>query len=656
MNSEIDLVYVWCYAEDPVFWEKRQRVVRRYNPDAAYANNACRYRFGDVIRYSLRSVERYAPWIGRIYIVVDDDQHWPDWPEFANPKIRFVRLSEIIPAKFLPTFSSDTIDQFVAFIPGLADRFLYACDDFLFNRETPPEFFFAADGFPYCDFGRKRSRLLDNRADVYNRTLDNAESLIRREFGNRRGMRSLIGRMLCHNIDAYRREDYQAAHERFRKEIEEGIAYPFRDADKIQRILYSYYQVAVGHGHVRTPNFNSSTVKKWWRRLLPSWAKSLVFEVGSWEKAEALLSRYRPYLMCFNDGAELTETEMEYAKRYLQRRFPLALPGSVQAPGGALISVIIPVYRVEKWLDRCVRSVLSQDHENLEALLIDDGSPDRCGELCDRWAERDSRVRVFHKANGGLSDARNFGLDRMRGEYFTFVDSDDYLEKGCLSSMLKVFGECPTAGYVECSLSVEKNGRKTPRDDSGEVVRLSNREAMEKMLYDDRLFTSAWGKLFRKALKDRIRFPVGRIYEELYVLGKYVGAVSEMAYLAKPLYVYSLHEDSITTAAFDRKKSLQHLESSTVLAADAEKIDPSLRAAARRYLQFSRMRLLRQMEKARGDDKTLRSRLRGEVLRGVWPHLLDSKAPVRDKFGLLSLLPGMWFYYFAWKFYERVRR
>ena len=100
-----------------------------------------------------------------------------------------------------------------------------------------------------------------------------------------------------------------------------------------------------------------------------------------------------------------------------------------------LVSIIVPVYKVEKYLDKCIESIVGQTYENLEIILVDDGSPDNCPAMCDRWAEKDSRIKVIHKENGGLSSARNAGLDACTGEYIYFLDSDDYIAENCIEML-----------------------------------------------------------------------------------------------------------------------------------------------------------------------------------------------------------------------------
>lgn len=321
-----------------------------------------------------------------------------------------------------------------------------------------------------------------------------------------------------------------------------------------------------------------------------------------------------------------------------------------------MISIIVPVYKVERWLERCVRSILAQTFQDFELLLIDDGSPDRCGDLCELWAKKDVRIRCFHKSNGGLSDARNFGMERAAGQFITFIDSDDYVAPSYLEYLFGLLDAHPEAGYSECSLSVDRNGVLTERDAGGRVMVLSSRDAVEKMFYDDQLFTSACGKLFRRELMPFLQFPESRVYEELYVLGKYVSAVRSMVYGGLPLYIYALRDDSITTASFRYDRDIQHLESSKIMTGDALKLDRSLAPACKRYMAFSRMRLLRQMRDVADEYKSLRKELRAEVLREAWPLLANPKVPKRDKIGILSLMPGLWFYFWAWEVYSRMRK
>ena len=144
-----------------------------------------------------------------------------------------------------------------------------------------------------------------------------------------------------------------------------------------------------------------------------------------------------------------------------------------------LISVIIPVYKVEKFLDRCIESVVNQTYKNLEIILVDDGSPDKCGEMCDEWAKKDDRIEVIHKPNGGLSDARNIGIDKCKGDFIMFVDSDDYLDLEICSKLHKILKEF-NADFSMC------NAKKFYENDN--LIINENKVKDVKLFKDDNVF------------------------------------------------------------------------------------------------------------------------------------------------------------------------
>ena len=322
-NDPVDLVYAWCDDTDAKWRAKRMAIAERYGVTASPAENgACRYRGGDILRYSLRSAAECAPWLRNVFIVVDDDQTLPDWPELKDAKVRVVRHSEIIPAEYLPTFCIDVIEHHLARIPGLAGRFLYSNDDMLFWNEVGQSFFFAADGYPVLRFGMRRKQDSNAIERTYHSGQEVSDGLLCARFGMRPGPRSTIGRLPHHNIDAYLRDDMLACYECFRAELEPMFRYPFRNCEIAQRVLYSGYALAVGHGHFRRATFNTNRASAWWRRLLPSWADSLQVSSGRWREAPAIFARFHPSLVCFNDGLATTDEDFVWLRDYLRSRWP----------------------------------------------------------------------------------------------------------------------------------------------------------------------------------------------------------------------------------------------------------------------------------------------------------------------------------------------
>ena len=323
MTEPIDLVYAWCDDTDEKWRVKRMAVAERYGVTTSTAHNGdCRYRGGDMLRHSLRSAAKCAPWLRNVYVVVDDDQTIPDWPELHAPNVHIVRHSEIIPARFLPTFCIDVIEHNIFRIPGLAGRFLLANDDTLFWDAVQPSFFFAADGYPVFRFGARRKRPANAVEQVYRSGLDLADDLLRDRFGAKPGPRSMIARLPHHNVDAYCTADMFACYDCFADRIEPGLSYPFRNTNVVHRVLYSGYALAVGHGHFRRATFNTNCASSWWRRLLPAWADSLQVVSGKWREAPELFARFRPKLVCFNDGTDTADEDFIWLRDYLERVFP----------------------------------------------------------------------------------------------------------------------------------------------------------------------------------------------------------------------------------------------------------------------------------------------------------------------------------------------
>lgn len=202
-----------------------------------------------------------------------------------------------------------------------------------------------------------------------------------------------------------------------------------------------------------------------------------------------------------------------------------------------LISIVIPVYKVEPYLDRCVRSVVDQTYQNLEIILVDDGSPDRCPELCDAWAEKDARVHVYHKPNGGLSDARNHGAARATGEYIAFVDSDDYVAQNYIEYLYTLMTQ--TGAEISCCSFRDVKG-----DDAGfrnqpdaSVEEMTGQEACWAMYRRVQLIV-AWGKLYRRQAVLQHPYPVGRLHEDEAVTYQLLYESTAVAVGNQQLYAY----------------------------------------------------------------------------------------------------------------------
>lgn len=269
------------------------------------------------------------------------------------------------------------------------------------------------------------------------------------------------------------------------------------------------------------------------------------------------------------------------------------------------ISVIVPVYRVERFLPRCVESILSQTYRNLELILVDDGSPDGSGAICDGFAERDSRVKVIHKENGGLSHARNAGIQAARGEYLAFVDGDDWIEPDTYESMLALAEKY--GARVVCA------GRYDEEDSTGKISvglcprqeeLLSGVQAVRRIFRWEDLDSSACDKLFARTLFRDIRFPVGQVVEDVPTIYRVILLAGQAAMLPKPVYHYVHRAQSITTASFS-EKSFHAVQSAAMVYEDIRKNTPELEPDARFLLTKSQENVVQDLALA---DRAARER------------------------------------------------
>lgn len=227
------------------------------------------------------------------------------------------------------------------------------------------------------------------------------------------------------------------------------------------------------------------------------------------------------------------------------------------------ISVIVSAYGVEAFLDQCIRSIVSQTYTDLEIILVDDGSPDRCGAICDEWAGKDSRIAVVHQRNRGISAARNTGLDRAGGEYLALIDGDDFLREDMLEilhgRMAADGSQMAVCNYIQTDLQGNHiggpNGLHVTEDG------IIGRQEGLAMFNDERYLFAAvvWNKLYRRELWDGIRFPEGKICEDGYVMHEVIGRCGRISVVKERLYRYTQREESIIHSGLT-VRNLAHVE------------------------------------------------------------------------------------------------
>lgn len=218
-----------------------------------------------------------------------------------------------------------------------------------------------------------------------------------------------------------------------------------------------------------------------------------------------------------------------------------------------LVSIVIPIYNVENFLNSCVESVINQTYRNIEILLVDDGSTDSSGELADWYKDKDNRIRVFHKINGGLSDARNYGIDRARGKYITFIDSDDYVEADFIEILLSNLIK-HNADISGCVYRRTASRTVTRTDEVPTIMCWDTRMALKKMLrQEDEFTTSACALLYKMNCFDGIRYPVGAYFEDLGTTYRVLSNAKKIVRTSACLYHYYRREGSISNESFSLK-------------------------------------------------------------------------------------------------------
>lgn len=305
-NLAIDLVYLWVDGDDSEWLAKRNTFIGNVEQSSS-ANCKGRYMNNDELKFSLRSVEKYAPWINSIYIVTDNQI--PQWIDLTNPKIKIVDHKEIMPQNILPCYNSALIEQFLYKIEGLSEYFLYANDDMFVNNMVSPRSFFTDEGFPIIRFTRKplrrlrwfwREEMRKKPLHNYSRKIKNAAELVEKKYG------IYYNGMPHHNIDAYLKSDCQRVSEQiFKDEFMQMRMSRLRNSEDIQRVIYSYVALAERRGQLHYCS------KK----------ESLYIHIYK-DKHYKYYEKFNPMLFCMNDSQYAQDSDRIKSTKFLSEIFP----------------------------------------------------------------------------------------------------------------------------------------------------------------------------------------------------------------------------------------------------------------------------------------------------------------------------------------------
>ncbi len=225
-----------------------------------------------------------------------------------------------------------------------------------------------------------------------------------------------------------------------------------------------------------------------------------------------------------------------------------------------LISVIVPVYNVQNYILKCVDSIINQSYKNLEIILVDDGSTDESGKICDELALKDSRIKVIHKENGGLSDARNAGIEVSQGTYLGFIDSDDYIDNDMYMVLMSNLKNT-NADISTCGRIIVTEGNESVSFKENEIICLNTFDAVKDLFVaNNYVFHAAWDKLYKRELFSEIRFPVGRLFEDAAIMYRIFENAKKIVSTKKQLYYYIQRQGSISNCSYNKNKILHQFE------------------------------------------------------------------------------------------------
>lgn len=290
-----------------------------------------------------------------------------------------------------------------------------------------------------------------------------------------------------------------------------------------------------------------------------------------------------------------------------------------------MISVIVPVYNVEQYLNRCIKSIVQQSYKDLEIILVDDGSTDSSGKLCDIWQSKDKRIKVLHKINGGLSDARNTGLEVSNGEYIGFIDSDDWIEPDMYQVMLFELQHAGADLAVTGINRVYDNGYHLSQFIHDKVKCYYADEIIKKYLDQNCFSTAACDKLYKKELLENRRFPVGKLFEDAPIVYDILKSIDKIVVVGKGQYNYFQRANSICGQLFSIKK-MDHYEFSKAIWLDVKANYPQYSKEADAFWGCKLCEILYSLKESENRrDYLIEEKLLKRNFKGVWRNVISSR-------------------------------
>lgn len=319
------------------------------------------------------------------------------------------------------------------------------------------------------------------------------------------------------------------------------------------------------------------------------------------------------------------------------------------------VAVIIPVYNVEKYLKQCLNSVIKQTYQNLEIVIIDDGSTDSSRIICEQYKQNDGRINVFHIDNQGLSHARNLGLEKSSAEYIMFVDSDDYIEIDCVEYLMSLIKYYNTdVACCDAFNDFEKKSIPWHQNEDSSMC-LGSTQAVEKMFYSENFEDTVWGKIYKRTLFEGIRFPEDRKQaEETSTTYRLLLASEKVAIGNRCKYHYVMHQDGLSRLAYRPQQMLMQVAGKECLEYIKNHYPTLEKSATRRYV-YDCFWVLRRIIFAEGSYEQDIAFLINEIKKYALGVFFDNRSKLRDKIAILAVMFGKNFFKQSWNIYISFR-
>lgn len=320
-----------------------------------------------------------------------------------------------------------------------------------------------------------------------------------------------------------------------------------------------------------------------------------------------------------------------------------------------LISIIIPIYNVEKYLKKCLDSIVNQTYKNIEIILVNDGSTDRSGEICDIYSNITDKIITIHQKNQGASIARNIGINKAKGKYITFVDGDDEVGNNYISYLYSLIKKNNTKMSIAAYTIISETGKKINLGKNFDEVIIDTETCLDRLLKEKGFTVSPCAKMYDKVLFENIKFPEGKLFEDNGTIYKLIMQCDKIAYGNESYYYYCRRDTSSTRSKFNLKK-LELIELTDKMCDEIERSYPNLKNTLdkkRITVRFSILRMMNLREEKEINEK--RVEIENYIKERKKQIMKNECMDKRDKMALISLMLGRRFFYFAWNIYCKVK-